>query len=59
MRSRNIISKDCTSGWQSEAELVTTRAKTAEEHVRIALEFLEHSDREFAAGDAPQGSEKL
>ena len=38
---------------------MTTRAKTAEEHVRIALEFLEHSDREFAAGDALQGSEKL
>ena len=38
---------------------MTTRPKTAEEHVRIALEFLEHSDREFAAGDALQGSEKL
>ena len=38
---------------------MTTRAKTAEEHVRIALEFLEHSGREFQAGDALQGSEKL
>ena len=38
---------------------MTTRAKTAEEHVRIALEFLEHSDREFEAGDELQGSEKL
>ena len=29
------------------------------EHVQTALEFLEHSDREFQAGDIMQGSEKL
>ena len=38
---------------------MATRAKTAEEHARIALEFLEHSGREFEAGDELQGSEKL
>ena len=38
---------------------MTIRAKTAEEHVRIALDFLAHSNREFEAGDAWQGSEKL
>ena len=27
--------------------------------MRSALEFLEHADREFAAGDEQQGSEKL
>ena len=32
---------------------------TTGEHVRRALEFLEHSDREFAAGQQQQGSEKL
>ena len=32
---------------------------TIEEHIQTALQFLEHSDREFAAGDALQGSEKL
>ena len=32
---------------------------TAQDHARAALEFLEHSDREFAAGDTMQGSEKL
>ena len=30
-----------------------------EKHVRSALEFLQHADREFAAGDQQQGSEKL
>lgn len=28
-------------------------------HMRTALEFLEHADRKFAAGDEQQGSEKL
>ena len=32
---------------------------TVEEHIRQALEFLDHSDREFEAGDELQGSEKL
>ena len=32
---------------------------TAEDHARTALQFLEHSDREFADGDSMQGSEKL
>ena len=35
------------------------RSKTVEEHVQTALGFLDHSDREFAAGDVMQGSEKL
>ena len=30
-----------------------------EDHVSTALRFLEHSDREFAAGDSLQGSEKI
>ena len=30
-----------------------------QEHAQTALEFLEASDREFAAGDTLQGSEKL
>ena len=34
-------------------------AANIEKHLRCALEFLEHSDREFAAGDEQQGSEKL
>ena len=39
---------------------MTTREEmTVEEHARTALQFLEHSDREFAAGDSMQGSEKL
>ena len=39
---------------------MTTRPEmTAQDHARAALEFLEHSDREFAAGDTMQGSEKL
>ena len=33
--------------------------KPAEDHIRIARDFLEHSDREFDAGDHLQGSEKL
>ena len=32
---------------------------TVDQHVQTALDFLEHSDREFAAGDALLGSEKL
>ncbi len=32
---------------------------TVTDHVRTALEFLEHSEREFANGDELQGSEKL
>ena len=39
---------------------MTTRPEmTAQDHARAALEFLEHSDREFVAGDTMQGSEKL
>ena len=39
---------------------MTTRpGMTVSEHVQAALQFLEHSDREFEAGDAMQGSEKL
>lgn len=33
--------------------------KTAGDHIKIVQEFLEHSDREFEAGDPLQGSEKL
>ena len=32
---------------------------TVADHARIALEFLENSDREFSGGDHLQGSEKL
>ncbi len=32
---------------------------TVADHVRTALEFLEHSEREFSNGDELQGSEKL
>ena len=39
--------------------MTTKREMTADEHARIALEFLEHSDGEFLAGDILQGSEKL
>ena len=35
------------------------REMTVDQHLRTALLFLEHSDREFAAGDELQGSEKL
>ena len=38
---------------------MTTREMTAAEHARTARDFLAASDREFAAGDHPQGSEKL
>ena len=43
-------------------ESMTTEGRATaniEKHVRSALEFLEHADREFAAGDQQQGSEKL
>ena len=33
--------------------------KPAEDHIQIARNFLEHSDRKFEAGDPLQGSEKL
>ena len=36
-----------------------THEMTVEEHLRTAMEFLEHADREFTAGDTLQGSEKL
>ena len=39
--------------------MTTKRSKTVEEHIQQALEFLDHSDREFEAGDELQGSEKL
>lgn len=35
------------------------REMTTEEHLQAALDFLRHSDEQFAAGDALQGSEKL
>ena len=39
---------------------MTTRpGMTVEEHLQAALQFLEHSDREFEAVDIMQGSEKL
>jgi hypothetical protein len=38
---------------------VTKEEVTSDEHARTAMEFLDHSNREFAAGDALQGSEKL
>ena len=38
---------------------MTTREITAAEHARTARDFLAASDREFAAGDHLQGSEKL
>ena len=38
---------------------MTTREMTAAEHARTARDFLSASDREFAAGDHRQGSEKL
>ena len=39
--------------------MATKRELTVDDHVRIALEFLEHADREFAADEIRQGSEKL
>ena len=39
--------------------MATTENMTAEQHLRKALEFLEHSSQEFDSGDALQGSEKL
>ena len=38
---------------------MTTKEMTAEEHAQTARDFLTASDREFAAGDHLQGSEKL
>ena len=38
---------------------MTTREMTAAEHAQTARDFLAVSDREFAAGDHLQGSEKL
>ena len=38
---------------------MTTREMSAEEHAQTARDFLVASDREFAAGDHLQGSEKL
>ena len=38
---------------------MTTRAMTAGEHAQTARDFLAAPDREFAAGDRLQGSEKL
>ena len=39
--------------------MATKSDMTVDQHVQTALTFLDHSDREFAAGDALQGSEKL
>ncbi len=38
---------------------MTTKEMTAAEHAQTARDFLAASDREFAAGDHLQGSEKL
>ena len=38
---------------------MTTREMTVQQHAQTAREFLTASDREFAAGDHLQGSEKL
>ncbi len=38
---------------------MTTREMTTAEHAQTARDFLAASDREFAAGDHLQGSEKL
>ena len=38
---------------------MTKPEMTVAEHVQTALDFLDHSDQEFAAGDNLQGSEKL
>ena len=38
---------------------MTTREMTVAEHAQTARDFLAASDREFAAGDHLQGSEKL
>ena len=38
---------------------MTTKEMTSAEHAQTALDFLAASDREFAAGDHLQGSEKL
>ncbi len=38
---------------------MTTKAMAAPEHAQTARDFLAASDREFAAGDHLQGSEKL
>ena len=38
---------------------MTTREMTVDEHAQTAREFLTASNREFAAGDHLQGSEKL
>ena len=38
---------------------MTTKEMTAEQHAQTARDFLAASDREFAAGDHLQGSEKL
>ena len=38
---------------------MTTKEMNATEHAQTALDFLVASDREFAAGDHLQGSEKL
>ena len=39
--------------------VVATKEMSAEEHAQTARDFLVASDREFAAGDHLQGSEKL
>ncbi len=38
---------------------MTTEPMTIQDHIRTAFDFLEDSDREFAAGDVLQASEKL
>ena len=38
---------------------MTTQRMTVQDHIRTAFGFLDDSDREFAAGDILQASEKL
>ena len=38
---------------------MTTQRMTVQDHIRTAFGFLDDSDREFAAGDVLQASEKL
>ena len=39
--------------------MTTKPPMTLEQHAQTALQFLEHAEREFAAGENLQGSEKL
>ncbi len=39
--------------------MTTSRRKTVQEHINLARKFLDDAEREFAAGEDLQGSEKL